>query len=155
MLTLAVAAGAAAGAAFGAVPAPALASRVLARKRAALKGYMRESIADYREFVSSHGRDPERGAKGAEGALGIWLSDARRQLGNGNLTREEALELGDCGAVSMEAAERYAAQEGRRSESDVDERYGAEPRPSERILLSFFCLAGFSTAVYGACGGLL
>lgn len=140
---------AAGGAVFGAAAAPRLAEAVLSYKRRQLVGWWKANVEAYEKYRRMHGKDPSRDERGSNGAVGIWLDDARRQFLNGKLTAEQARDLERCGALTTRAVEEYL-ESPRRSEADDDRRYSMKTSRTEQILSGLYCACGFAVAAAGA-----
>lgn len=140
---------AAGGLAFGALAAPRLAGAMLSRKRRQLVGWWHANLQAYEAYREKHGHDPSSGERGSDGAVGIWLEDARRQFLNGKLTSEQARDLERCGALTSRAVGEYL-ESPRRSEADDDRRYASATRRCEAVLSGLYCAAGFAVAAAGA-----
>lgn len=133
---------AAAGVVAGCVLVPRAATSLLASKRARMKRRWADSTAAWSEFVASNGREPSSSARGAEGALGIWAADARRQAACGDLSREQMHDLRSIGAVS-DSPPLVEAEFG---DEDVDRAFASTTTASERILCAALLAAWFAAA---------
>ena len=131
-----VALSALAGAILGLAVVPALADLMLVRKLALMRRWWDEAGALYRDFRVEHpDLSPRAGARGDEGAAGIWFEEVARAIRSGSITIEQAAKARKYG-VTVDGPARMDAED--------DERYRFRPRPEARAILAAAMTATFA-----------
>lgn len=86
---------AASGLLVGGYACPVAASLLLEHRAEQTVSYWDRRVSEYADWRREHAHDPDPREKGDEGALGIWLEDAKARLEAGTLARERAKSLAE------------------------------------------------------------
>lgn len=124
-----------------------LAARALLEHRAdGIVSYWDRRVSEYADWRREQAHDPDPSAKGDEGALGIWLNDAKARLETSSLARERAELLAELDPA-------FAVGEHRLAELPTEAETLAKYRGGIRAFDSAVC-ALFLGACYAALGWL-
>lgn len=121
------------GVATGWLLVPAAADFLLKRAYRRTVTWWWDSYRAYQRYKSIHPHDnPSASASGEEGALGIWLTDAKRAVRAGSLTHERMQALVDAGICTETTC-------ALRHEADQKERCSFVAQPWQRALCACAC----------------
>lgn len=146
MSTIVTASCAALGALLGGTACPAAARALLEHRADQIVSYWDRRVGEYAGWRREHAADPDPKAKGDEGALGIWLEDARARLEDGTLARERASALSELDPAFAVGEERVADLP---AEDETLAKYRGGILVSNRLVC-----AAFLAACYAALGWL-
>lgn len=124
-----------AGAIAGGIVCPALAKATLAHVEKRLEKYWDRRLVEYSEWARDNKGEPDAKAKGDEGALGVWLADAKKQIEDKKLASEWAHVLAEICPDVARMKDSFAELP---SKSDYFSKYRGGMRPVDRIVCAAF-----------------